>query len=131
MLTEAKAAASQAVGLDQLLTTNEVARLLRVSRVTLWEWRRKGLVPAPIKVGLNRLRWRARGPIDQPLGRSLRVVAKRHGTHEDCAVGPAGQRRRERTQRNLPDLHEAPMITAKAEELSTTEERRTGGKSRD
>ena len=59
MLTEAKAAASQAVGLDQLLTTNEVARLLRVSRVTLWEWRRKGLVPAPIRVGLNRLRWRA------------------------------------------------------------------------
>jgi excisionase family DNA binding protein len=59
MLTEGKAAASQAVGLDQLLTTNEVARLLRVSRVTLWEWRRKGLVPAPIKVGLNRLRWRA------------------------------------------------------------------------
>jgi excisionase family DNA binding protein len=59
MLTEGKAAASQAVVLDQLLTTNEVARLLRVSRVTLWEWRRKGLVPAPIKVGLNRLRWRA------------------------------------------------------------------------
>lgn len=59
MLTEAKAAASQTVGLDQLLTTNEVARLLRVSRVTLWEWRRKGLVPPPIKVGLNRLRWRA------------------------------------------------------------------------
>src|SRR5437762_1227923 len=54
MLTEAKAAASQAVGLDQLLTTNEVVRLLRVSRVTLWEWRRKGLVPAPIKVGLSR-----------------------------------------------------------------------------
>ena len=44
MLTEAKAAASQAVGLDQLLTTNEVARLLRVSRVTLWEWREGGVV---------------------------------------------------------------------------------------
>ena len=59
MLTQAKATASQVVGLDQLLTTNEVARLLRVSRVTLWEWRRKGLVPPPIKLGLNRLRWRA------------------------------------------------------------------------
>jgi predicted DNA-binding transcriptional regulator AlpA len=59
MLTEAKATASQPAGLDQLLTTNEVARLLRVSRVTLWQWRRKGLVPPPIRLGLSRLRWRA------------------------------------------------------------------------
>jgi excisionase family DNA binding protein len=59
MRTRAKATASQANELEQLLTTTEVARLLRISRVTLWEWRRKGLVPAPVRVGLNRLRWRA------------------------------------------------------------------------
>jgi predicted DNA-binding transcriptional regulator AlpA len=70
MLAETKAP-SQAGGLDQLLTTNEVARLLRISRVTLWDWRRKGLVPPPIKLGLNRLRWRAqdvRNYLNQPSG---------------------------------------------------------------
>jgi predicted DNA-binding transcriptional regulator AlpA len=47
-----KRTASQAADLDQLLTTT-------ISRMTLWEWRRKGLVPAPLKLGMNRLRWRA------------------------------------------------------------------------
>jgi predicted DNA-binding transcriptional regulator AlpA len=59
MRTRAKATESQAVDLDPLLTTTEVARLLRISRVTLWEWRRKGLVPPPLRLGMNRLRWRA------------------------------------------------------------------------
>jgi len=59
MQTRAKTTGSGAIDLDQLLTTTEVARLLRISRVTLWVWRRKGLVPAPVKLGINRLRWRA------------------------------------------------------------------------
>jgi excisionase family DNA binding protein len=59
METTVKRSASQAADLDELLTTTEVARLLRISRMTLWEWRRKGLVPAPLKLGMNRLRWRA------------------------------------------------------------------------
>jgi predicted DNA-binding transcriptional regulator AlpA len=59
MGTSAKATESQAVDLDQLLTTTDVARLLRISRVTLWDWRRRGLVPPPLRLGMNRLRWRA------------------------------------------------------------------------
>jgi len=33
-------------GLDELLTVNEVADYLRVSRVTAWRWCQQGLIPA-------------------------------------------------------------------------------------
>jgi len=36
---------------DPLLTANEVAAILRVSRVTLYREIRRGNVPAPIKLG--------------------------------------------------------------------------------
>lgn len=97
MLTQAKATASQAVGLDQLLTTNEVARLLRVSRVTLWEWRRKGLVPPPIRVGLNRLRWRAedvRKYLNQSTGLPETPQSRRKSNKDSRPLddkGPLGQ----------------------------------------
>ncbi len=41
-----------------LLRQREVLAILRVSRPTLWEWRSKGLFPAPIKLGPNTIAWR-------------------------------------------------------------------------
>ncbi len=44
--------------IGRLLTGREVCERLRITRVTLWEWRRRGLFPAPIVVGTgNRNRW--------------------------------------------------------------------------
>lgn len=41
---------------NELLTVKEVATFLRVSRVTVWRWCQRGLIPAS-KVGRN---WRIR-----------------------------------------------------------------------
>ena len=40
-----------------LLTTHEACTFLAVSRTTLWDWRKRGLVPEPVRIG-SVLRWR-------------------------------------------------------------------------
>ncbi len=37
-------------GNDTLLTTSEVASLLKVNRTALWAWRRQGHLPEPIDI---------------------------------------------------------------------------------
>ena len=46
------------VGLGRLLRQREVLHLLGVHRVTLWEWRRRGVFPRPLRIGPNTLAWR-------------------------------------------------------------------------
>ncbi len=42
-----------------LLTERQVCRLLGVSRVSLFKWRRRGVFPRPIRFGPGRMiRWR-------------------------------------------------------------------------
>ncbi len=41
---------------NELLTVNEVAAYLRVSRVTVWRWCQQGVIPA-FRIGRN---WRVR-----------------------------------------------------------------------
>jgi len=36
------------------MTRSELARDVRVNRVTLWKWERAGLIPAPRRVSRNR-----------------------------------------------------------------------------
>ena len=48
-----------ALPITRLLTEREVCSMLHVSRVALLTWRRRGLFPSPLKVGLGRaIRWR-------------------------------------------------------------------------
>ena len=55
--TLAKVQADEAApAAEKLLTIDEVAEMLSVSRVTLWSWRRKGILEA-VRVG-NLLRYR-------------------------------------------------------------------------
>ena len=44
---------------DQLLTVREVAKLLKVSRRTVWRWRAQGRLPAPIHCSKTCVRWKA------------------------------------------------------------------------
>ena len=39
------------------LRMRELLGLLGVSRVTLWDWRRRGLFPAPHRLGPNTIAW--------------------------------------------------------------------------
>ena len=41
----------------KMLRTGQVLALLNVSRPTLWAWRRRGLFPAPRRVGPNVIAW--------------------------------------------------------------------------
>ena len=43
---------------ELLLRDKEVARMIGVSRGTLWRMVRAGLFPPPIRVGLRAVRWR-------------------------------------------------------------------------
>lgn len=36
---------------DPLLTDNEAAAILGISKPTFWRWKRAGLIPAPVKLG--------------------------------------------------------------------------------
>ena len=47
-------------GHGEFLTTRDVMARYKVSRVTLWAWRRKGLLPAPLRLGSGpgTLRWK-------------------------------------------------------------------------
>ena len=44
---------------EQLLTIQEVADLLRVSKRTVWRWLAQGRLPAPIRCSERCLRWKA------------------------------------------------------------------------
>lgn len=39
---------------DEPMTRSELARALQIDRTTLWQWQRKGLIPAPDRVSGNR-----------------------------------------------------------------------------
>lgn len=41
-----------------MMNIHEVCELLRVSRTTLWRWRRDGVGPEPVQVGPRTLRYR-------------------------------------------------------------------------
>ena len=45
---------------DELLLQKQVLEIVKVSRVTLWQWVREGNFPAPIRLGRGQrsLRWR-------------------------------------------------------------------------
>ncbi len=47
-----------ATALLALLRQREVLALVKVSRPTLWSWRRAGTFPAPIRLGPNTIAWR-------------------------------------------------------------------------
>jgi excisionase family DNA binding protein len=40
------------------LTVAEVAARLKVSRVALWQWRRRGLFPKAVRIGTHAIRFR-------------------------------------------------------------------------
>ncbi|MDR2157710.1 MAG: helix-turn-helix domain-containing protein [Holosporaceae bacterium] len=42
---------------EELITAKEVCDFLRVSLVTLWNWRNKGIFPNPIKID-RKLLWK-------------------------------------------------------------------------
>ena len=44
---------------SQILRPSNVARLLGVSRTTLWRWTKAGHLPPPIKLGPGVTGWRA------------------------------------------------------------------------
>ena len=43
---------------DDLLTTNEVAELARVSRQTVWRWAEDGVLPAAVELPSGQRRFR-------------------------------------------------------------------------
>jgi prophage regulatory protein len=43
----------------RLIRPNELARVLGVSTVTLWKWRRDKILPEPIKIGPRFIAWEA------------------------------------------------------------------------
>ena len=46
---------------ERLIDLSEVRRLVPVSRVTIWAWRRQGQFPSPVRLpGSRRVVWRAR-----------------------------------------------------------------------
>jgi prophage regulatory protein len=45
--------------LTPFLRLPEVLAIVKVSRITLWQWRRAGQFPAPIRLGPNTIAWRA------------------------------------------------------------------------
>jgi prophage regulatory protein len=46
-------------GEDQLLTVEEVMKLLRVSRRTVWRWLAEGRLPRPLRPTCVCTRWKA------------------------------------------------------------------------
>jgi predicted DNA-binding transcriptional regulator AlpA len=77
---------SPAVPIESFVRMGDICRLLKVSRVTLWEWRRAGKFPQPVAFG-TLLRWRESDvrafiesaarvpPTPRPPGRSRKVKA--------------------------------------------------------
>jgi prophage regulatory protein len=43
--------------INRLIHTPELQRLFGVSRTTLWQWRRQGLLPPPRQLGPNTIAW--------------------------------------------------------------------------
>ena len=58
---------------DQLLTAQDVARLLAVSVRTVWRLRDAGDLPAPVRVGKHLLRWR-RSDIESHISQDLPIA---------------------------------------------------------
>ena len=44
--------------IDGLLDTDDVLRLTKISRSTLWRFRREGSFPEPQRIGMRKLMWR-------------------------------------------------------------------------
>jgi prophage regulatory protein len=43
---------------ETYLTVAEVVGRLKISRVCLWEWRKRGLFPKPVRIGPHAIRFR-------------------------------------------------------------------------
>jgi prophage regulatory protein len=43
--------------IEQFLTLRDICSALKVSRVTVWQWRREGRFPEPLVLGANSVRW--------------------------------------------------------------------------
>ncbi len=43
--------------LEGYLRQSQVLEMIGVSRITLWSWRRRGLFPAPRRLGPNTIGW--------------------------------------------------------------------------
>jgi|AntRauTorckE5430_2_1112549.scaffolds.fasta_scaffold57247_2 prophage regulatory protein len=41
----------------RLIRPNELAKMLGVSTVTLWKWRRDGILPEPMRIGPRFIGW--------------------------------------------------------------------------
>lgn len=44
---------------DYLLTVEDLAKLLKVSKRTVWRWCKNGRIPAPLRYSKISIRWRA------------------------------------------------------------------------
>jgi excisionase family DNA binding protein len=45
--------------LDYLLTVEDLAKLYKVSKRTVWRWSKAGRIPAPVRCSKISVRWRA------------------------------------------------------------------------
>lgn len=49
---------ARAAGLGRIVRQAELLGILGISRMTLYGWRRRGLFPAPVRLGPRLLAWR-------------------------------------------------------------------------
>ena len=66
---------------DQLLTRREVESRCRISKTTIYRLAQIGAFPAPVKVGIKAVRWRA--------SEIAEWLASRERAHGDRASNPA------------------------------------------
>lgn len=43
---------------NKIIRINELADTLGISKVTLWRWRKEGILPKPIQIGSRVVAWR-------------------------------------------------------------------------
>jgi len=41
----------------EVITTDELQKRLKISRFTVWKWRKDGILPEPIHLGTRSIRW--------------------------------------------------------------------------
>jgi len=65
----------------KILRTNEVAEMLGVSRVTLWRWTQRGLLPPKRIIGPNTVGW-----IEEEIQSWIKSRPMRSEGHEECPL---------------------------------------------
>src|SRR4051794_29849671 len=107
---------------NELLTTGEVAALLKVPVATLYAWRTRGEGPAALRIGKH-LRWPSSG-VDEWLEVKSRgsanapVLGGRHGSSDGAAMSTRGMRGRSGRRTKQP----APSTTRHSGEDATSVE---------